>query len=94
MLVIFNNCWFLVFSPAALKSVQTVIANATMEESSAADGGQTSSFALTINFFHATTAQWIVVKLEIKTLFSIVTHCHKFQGTLNASIPFIHFLHT
>lgn len=74
MHVNFNNCWFLVFSPLAIKNVQTVIPNATMEESSAADGGQTSSFALTINLFHANTAQWIVELAGDKDIFSVSTH--------------------
>ncbi|KAI8523579.1 hypothetical protein RHMOL_Rhmol13G0085000 [Rhododendron molle] len=58
----------------AIKNVQTVIPNATMEESSAADGGQTSSFALTINLFHANTAQWIVELAGDKDIFSVSTN--------------------
>ncbi|KAG5515115.1 hypothetical protein RHGRI_036226 [Rhododendron griersonianum] len=57
-----------------IKNVQTVIPNATMEENSAADGGQTSSFALTINLFHANTAQWIVELAGDKDIFSVSTH--------------------
>lgn len=71
--VIFNSCQFPLFSPPAIKNVQTVIPNAAEEENSAADGSKTPSFFSNKPFF-ANSAQWVVVRLEIEFKFSISTH--------------------